>query len=164
MKKILLLIILLTVSLMLAGCIKKTNLNSNSFIDDTLLDKKADEIFSFTELEYDFGVIKQSGDIVNYDFNFVYNGKEDLTIIAVPTSCGCTSATINKQTLSPGDEAIITVSFDPNLHEEPKGRFFKTITLLTEPKIDNPPELKIWAEIDLDLGPEAYKLKGEHLD
>ena len=62
--------------------------------------------------------------------------------------------------LAPGEEGILTVEFDPNLHEEPEGKFFKTIAFLTDPVQEERVELRIWAQIDLDLGPDAYKLKG----
>lgn len=50
------------------------------------------------------------------------------------------------------------------MHEEPEGKFFKTVSVITEPPLEEMPEVKIWVEIDLDLGPEAYKLKGSHDD
>ncbi|MFC1662724.1 DUF1573 domain-containing protein [Patescibacteria group bacterium] len=120
--------------------------------------------FAFNEVEHDFGVIKQSAGIIEYDFPFIYNGEEKIDVTGTPASCACTSAEISNSTLLPGDEGILTVSFDPNLHEEPSGRFFKTVSILANPTLDETPELKIWAEIDLDLGPEAYKLKEEHND
>ncbi len=130
------------------------------------LDKKEESIytnvqgdFAFAEAEHEFGVLKQSGGIVSYDFPFVYNGTETVEVTGVPTSCACTSAEIDVSTLSSGDEGVLTVSFDPNLHEEPEGRFFKTISILTSPELDTVPEVKIWAEIDLDLGAGAYKLQ-----
>lgn len=116
-------------------------------------------MFDFSDTEHDFGIVTQSGGIVSHSFPFTYNGNEPIEVTSVPTSCGCTTASIDKKTLTKGDKAIITVEFDPNLHEEPEGRFFKTINLVTEPEIEDIPELKIWAEIDLDLGPEAYKLQ-----
>ncbi|PIS04682.1 MAG: hypothetical protein COT81_05170 [Candidatus Buchananbacteria bacterium CG10_big_fil_rev_8_21_14_0_10_42_9] len=122
-----------------------------------------DSVFEFDEQEYDFGVVKQSGGIVAHDFSFTYNGADPIKVTGVPASCACTSAEIDKSELSPGDSGVITVAFDPNLHEEPQGRFFKTVAILTEPKLEIEPEIKIWAEINLDLGPEAYKLK-EHID
>lgn len=121
-------------------------------------------IFSISEKSFDFGKIKQSGGEVKHSFVIGYNGKNPLKITGVPTSCACTSAKIDKTILNPGDTATITVTFDPNLHAEPEGKFFKTISLLTEPSVKDAPELKIWAEIDLDLGPGAYKLKAPHED
>lgn len=118
--------------------------------------------FVFEEEEFDFGVIKQSDGKVSHEFTFTYNGSEPIKIIGVPTSCACTSAITNKTELNPGDSAVLTVKFNPNLHEEPTGRFFKTVIILTEPKIEERPEVRIWVEIDLDLGPEAYELKLDH--
>lgn len=116
-----------------------------------------------SETEYDFGVVKQSGGIVTHDFKITYNGVLPRTVVGTPTSCSCTTASVDTTTLETGDEAIISVAFDPNLHEEPEGKFFKTITLLTEPPLEEPLELKIFAEIDLDLGKEAYTLQ-DHED
>lgn len=119
--------------------------------------------FAFKENEYDFGVIKQSQGIVTHDFAFLYNGDKKTKVTGTPGSCACTTASINRTDLSPGDEGILTVEFDPNLHEEPEGKFFKTISILTDPISEENVEIKIWAEMDLDLGPEAYKQQ-EHID
>ena len=119
--------------------------------------------FAFKENEYDFGIIKQSQGIVTHDFSFLYNGEEETKVTGTPGSCACTTATISDTDLSPGDEGVLTVEFDPNLHEEPDGRFFKTISVLTNPVSEENIEIKIWAEMDLDLGPEAYKQQ-EHID
>jgi rhodanese-related sulfurtransferase len=64
--------------------------------------------------------------------------------------------------LNLGDTGTLTVTFNPNLHEEPEGRFFKTATLLTEPAMEDIPQATIWVDIDLDLGADAYELKSEH--
>lgn len=138
-------------------------LNFISDVVQTRAELPEKETFTFQELEYDYGIVKQSAGIVTKDFEFTYNGDESIEITALPASCACTTASIDKSKLNKGDSAIITVAFDANLHEEPEGKFFKTIAILTEPKIEDTPELKIWAEMDLDLGPEAYKLQ-EHKD
>lgn len=129
---------------------------------DILTEKKP--VFAFSEKEFDFGKIKQSGGIVEHTFIVNYNGEVPIKITGVPTSCACTTAKIDKQNISAGESAILTVIFDPNLHEEPIGKFFKTVSILTEPSIGTPPEVKIWVEIDLDLGKEFYKLKEAHED
>lgn len=126
--------------------------------------KDTNGLFVFDETEHDFGVIKQSGGSVQYSFPFTYNGDEALTVLGVPTSCGCTTAEIDKETLTKGTRGVITVHFNPNLHEEPEGKFYKTISLLTAPAVDPAPSLKIWAEIDLDLGPEYYQNGSEDGD
>jgi len=43
------------------------------------------------------------------------------------------------------------VKFNPNLHAEPEGRFFKTVSILTDRELEKIPEVKIWTEINLDL-------------
>jgi len=133
-------------------------------VSQTGVSQENAQIFSVSEKSFDFGKIKQSGGEVRHSFVFQYNGKNPLKVTGVPTSCACTTAKIDKTVLNPGDSATIAVTFDPNLHAEPEGKFFKTISLLTEPAIQDAPELKIWAEIDLDLGPGSYKLKAPHED
>jgi len=79
--------------------------------------------FGFVEKEYDFGVVKQNQGIISHKFPFRYNGQIPIKVANLPTSCACATASIDKEKLKPGDEGIITVEFDPNLHEEPKGKF-----------------------------------------
>ena len=123
--------------------------------------KKNITAFDFKELEHDFGTIKQSGGLVSYDFEFEYLGATPVKVTGVPTSCACTSASISPSEFKQGDKGTLTVTFDPNLHEEPEGKFFKTVSILTDPALEKQPEVKVWTKIDLDLGPEAYKLKGD---
>lgn len=120
--------------------------------------------FVFKEKDFDFGLLRQSSGIASHEFEFEYTGNNPIVVTGVPASCACTSASIDKKELKNGDHGMIKVEFDTNLHEEPEGKFFKTISVLTEPAQKEEVELKIWAEIDLDLGPEAYKLKEEHVD
>jgi rhodanese-related sulfurtransferase len=143
----------------------RTDKENTTETNSVVAEKQAPEtLFEFEEKTFDFGVIKQSGGKVKHDFEFTYNGTEPLQITGVPTSCACTSASVNPTKLNQGDEGVLTVTFNPNLHEEPEGRFFKTVTLLTEPSVKYMPEVKIWAEIELDLGPEAYELQSDHDD
>lgn len=127
-------------------------------------DKNSQTGFIFEETEYDFGVIKQSGGIVSYDFPFTYQGDVPVSITGTPSSCACTEGEISSQEFEPGESGVLTVNFDPNLHAEPEGKFFKTVSILTDPKLQESAEVKIWAEIDLDLGPEAFKLQDDHND
>lgn len=119
--------------------------------------------FLFEETEVDFGVVKQSAGIQTHDFNFQYVGENPVTITGIPGSCACTTAEASVTKLENGGTGVITLLFDPNLHEEPEGKFFKTISVLTDPAQEETVELKMWAEIDLDLGTQAYKLQ-EHED
>ncbi len=120
--------------------------------------------FYFPETEFDFGTIKQSGGKVEHAFPFTYVGSQMITVTGIPTSCGCTTSAIVPEVLTPGSKGVVTVTFDPNLHEEPDGHFYKTATMLTDPPLANLPELKIWAAIDPDLGQEFYRQKANHDD
>ena len=130
-------------------------------VNDTVEEKLA---FEFEEKSFDFGIIKQSGGKVSHDFEFVYKGEDPIKITGVPTSCACTSAKVSPTNLMPGDTGAVTIVFNPNLHAEPDGKFFKTAFLLTEPALSEEVELKMWAEIDLDLGEQAFELKSDHDD
>jgi len=119
--------------------------------------------FLFPSTAHDFGVVKQSGGIVRYEMPFIYEGSTPVRVTGTPTSCACVSASISKTTLDPGERGTLTIEFDPNYHKEPEGRFFKDIVILTEPAQREEVNIRLWAEVDLDLGPEAYKFK-EHDD
>ena len=110
--------------------------------------------------EYDFGKIRQSGGTVSKTFNVLNNGSEDVTISEVLTSCSCTSAEIDKKLLRPGEQGILTVIFDPNYHYEDDGRFFRTATIKSNIH-GKAPEVKVFVEVDYDLGKDALKFKGD---
>ena len=131
--------------------------------DDELVEVDVD-LFQFEEKEFDFGVLKQSGGSVSHDFNFTYTGDEPITIVSTPASCACTEGEISQDEFQPGESGVLTVYFNPNLHSEPEGLFFKSVLIMTDPSITPPPEVKIWQEIDLDLGEEFYELKEPHDD
>jgi hypothetical protein len=66
---------------------------------------------TFENLEHDFGTITQ-GDKVTYDFKFKNTGKTDLLIREAKGSCGCTVPEYPKESIAPGAEDIIKVSFN----------------------------------------------------
>lgn len=111
---------------------------------------------AFTNKEYDFGITKQSQGFLETKFEVVNNGSETVIIESLPTSCQCVSASIDTKQIPVGGKAIITVVFDANLHPEPDGRFFKMIEIVSN--IKPSPELKIFANMDYDLGVDKLKL------
>jgi len=60
---------------------------------------------------YDFGEI-EFGKIVNFTFKVKNSGDEILEIKRIATSCGCTTAKINKDKINPGEEADVLVAYD----------------------------------------------------
>jgi Protein of unknown function (DUF1573) len=67
--------------------------------------------FSFTEVKYDFGKIKQ-GDIVEHVFKFKNTGKAPLVISNIGVSCGCTTPDWTREPIAPGKSGTITAKFN----------------------------------------------------
>lgn len=84
-------------------------------------------VITFDKEVYDFGKVIQ-GEKVSYGFKFTNTGKTDLVISQVKTSCGCTAPKFSKDPIKPGEERVITVTFDSNGR---KGIQNKTITVLS---------------------------------
>ena len=102
---------------------------------------------SFDKTEHDFGEITQFGGVVNTTFQVINVGSIDLKITSVSTSCGCTTAELKELVISPGESSTLIVFFDPNFHEEPEGRFSRTVFLETNDPTNPEAELKIWMDI-----------------
>ena len=145
-------LIFITAPIILSGC------NGDTSNTPPVSGQDPASPFVFEEVEHDFGVIKQSGGIVEHDFHFTYEGEETIAITSTPGSCACTTGEVDKTELKKGDSATLTVFFHPNLHAEPEGRFSKTVSIMTEPALKPIPEVTVWQEIDLDLGEEAFEL------
>lgn len=64
-----------------------------------------------TPSSFDFGTV-EFGQVLNYSFLVKNRGKEILEIKRVATSCGCTTAKIAKEKISPGEEVELEVSYD----------------------------------------------------
>jgi hypothetical protein len=80
---------------------------------------------------FDFGDMNQ-GDKKSHTFNLTNNGKTDLIIRRVRSSCGCTAVAPSKSVIAPGETAPIEVSFDSR---GKRGRQSKSITVITnDPK------------------------------
>ncbi len=97
--------------------------------------------------EYDFGKITKQNGKVQADFTIKNTGTDALVISDIVTSCNCTSATISEKSIAPGKSATLTATFDPNFHEEPRGRFFRSIFVPTNDPENREIELKIYVEI-----------------
>jgi hypothetical protein len=99
------------------------------------------------EIEYDFGKINKKDGAVKTTFTISNTGEEDLLFGEITTSCGCTSAELDRLILAPKESAVLTVNFDPNFHEEPEGRFSRSVFVPTN-DLENPElEFKIFVEI-----------------
>ena len=73
-----------------------------------------------------------------------------LKIGDITTSCSCTSATISSTEIMPGEEAILTLTFDPDFHEEPLDTFKRTVFI---PSNDpDMPEAEVTMQVDITEG------------
>jgi len=85
----------------------------------------------FPEKDHDFGNMKQ-GEKKDYTFTLTNDGKSDLIIRNVRSSCGCTAVAPSKNVIAPGETAPIKVTFDSR---GKRGRQSKSITVITnDPK------------------------------
>jgi len=65
----------------------------------------------FTDKVADFGVSPRGTVLVHY-FRFTNTTKQPLTVGTPRVSCGCTSATMSKQTIAPGETAAVIAYMD----------------------------------------------------
>jgi len=99
---------------------------------------------------HDFGVIPQYGGVVEKTFTVTNSGNSTLEIGDITTSCSCTSASVSKANLEPGEDAVLTVVFDPDFHEEPLEVFKRTVFIPTNDPTT--PEAEIVVQVDIDEG------------
>lgn len=80
---------------------------------------------------HNFGSISRNDGVVSTTFEIENHGKEQLEIGDISTSCGCTSAEVDKTILGFNEKAQLTVYFDPNFHEEPQGELTRSVFVKT---------------------------------
>ncbi len=115
---------------------------------------------SLSPLEYDFGTLRQSGTVATTTFDVYNDGNQEVDITDVLASCSCTTGSIDRKVLQPGDHATLTVSFDPNYHYEGEGQFFRTVTVRSNAP-SQAPEVKIYVVVDYDLGKDKLKFPSD---
>lgn len=74
--------------------------------------QKGDPKIQVAPKSYDFGNIPKES--VNHTFMVKNIGKGTLKIKGVTTSCGCTKASIDSETIKSGQSTNLLVTFDPN--------------------------------------------------
>ena len=88
-------------------------------------------VAKFNVSSHDFGEMKQ-GDKKEYTFTLTNNGKSELIIRRVRSSCGCTAVAPATKVIAAGETAPVKVTFDSR---GKRGRQSKTITVITnDPK------------------------------
>lgn len=88
-------------------------------------------VAAFEPKTFDFGEMNQ-GDKKSHTFTLTNNGKSDLIIRRVRSSCGCTAVAPSTKVVAPGESAPVKVTFDSR---GKRGRQSKSITVITnDPK------------------------------
>lgn len=102
---------------------------------------------SINPSKYDFKQVSQKNGIVNTSFTVENSGIADLIIDGMESSCMCTSAALildGKEgpkfgmhnnptnwsaTIEPGESAELKVYYDPNVHQDFRGRATREVTI-----------------------------------
>ncbi len=114
----------------------KNSIGVNATIEEDFSALTAEQLANapvavFETTTHDFGEINQ-GDVVKYSFTLRNDGKDDLVIRNVRSSCGCTAAAPAKKVIAAGETAPINVEFNSRGR---KGKQSKSITIITnDPK------------------------------
>jgi len=95
--------------------------------------------FDWGEVPYDRAVTQA--------FLIKNEGGEPLEILAVTTSCGCTTARVDSDVISPGGTARLWVTFDPTVHEPTTGPVVRFVYLRT----NDPTNLEVSLELHATL-------------
>lgn len=130
MKKYILIVMVLTISILSCGQDKTSNNDS---------EEKPEMIFN--ETDHNFGTIKLGGD-GTFVFEFKNTGKVPLIIKRVDSSCGCTVPSWDKDPIEPKGKGKIVVKYDTNR----PGSFIKSIKVHSNAK-NSPVELIIRGEV-----------------
>lgn len=102
---------------------------------------------TFQEKSFDFGEINQ-GDQVSHVFIYENTGNEELKIMGVSTSCGCTASNWSREPLAPGAKAEMTINFN----SRGKRNLQNKIVTITSNAVNATERIKITANV---LVPEA---------
>ncbi len=128
MKKIILSLIIVTVSVMTVLSQKEIKTNQNT--------KDIPEIY-FENTTHNFGEIKYDGN-GTCEFTFKNTGKEPLLLTNVKAACGCTTPTWPKSPIKNGKKGTIVVKYNTKII----GSFTKSIRVYSNAKT-SPVTLKV---------------------
>jgi hypothetical protein len=102
------------------------------------------EQISFEENVHDFGVIKEVDGSAEYEFKFINNGAQPITILNVKASCGCTTPGWSKEAIAPGEAGYIKAKY--NTKNRP-GPFNKSLTVTTDNETEKTKRLYIKGQV-----------------
>jgi hypothetical protein len=98
----------------------------------------------FTSTLFNFGDLTE-GESKAYTFEIKNNGKSNLLIRDIKTSCGCTVTDLNSNTIKPGQTTDLNVTFNS---KGKSGRQMKTITVISNDPLKSSAILRIKGNIN----------------
>jgi hypothetical protein len=121
-------------------------------------------ILRMAKLQHNFGFIPVRGGIASTEIPLVNIGEGPLTITALDSSCGCTTASIinhgvegpsfgmaghgsnpkNWQTvINPGEQAVLKVYYNPTVHPDLRGPVTRVVTIYSDDPENPQQEVRI---------------------
>jgi hypothetical protein len=94
---------------------------------------------------HDFGQVEQ-GQVVATEIAMRNTGKSDLTIEAVSTSCGCTTAQVEPKVIPPGGEGRLIIRYDSGVHPD-SGRVRRHVYIASNDPSKKEVEVIITADV-----------------
>ena len=129
--------------IVLVGCFLLFSCSKNKEnIDVDVIENQA--AIKFENDVLNFHTIR-SGEKVTGSFKFKNVGDHDLVIGDVAANCGCTVADYPKQAIKPGEEGLISVTYDSKGTHGMRVEKYVTVSSNTNPSRTN---LKIVADVD----------------
>lgn len=95
---------------------------------------------------WDFGEVRRP-EIVEHEFAVKNVGSETLEIKRVSTSCGCTTAKIEKGKIAPAETAELVVRYDSGAMVHEKGEIERIVYIKSNDPINPGLEVKIYANV-----------------
>lgn len=83
---------------------------------------------AFSDKTHDFGTINEVDGPVEYEFIFTNTGTNNINVINVNASCGCTTPGWTREEVPPGGTGYIKAKYDP---QNRPGPFSKSLTVTT---------------------------------
>lgn len=91
-------------------------------------------MIEFTQMEHDFGDVKEEGGPITHSFEFVNKGNAPLIISNVKASCGCTTPGWTKEPVMPGEKGYVQAQYNP---ANRPGSFRKSLTVTSNSSTNN---------------------------
>ena len=92
---------------------------------------------------FDLGDIHPELGVRTETFKVYNKGGAPLKITSVSTSCGCTTAEVDKDDIPAGGEATLTVSYDPSVHPGLVGEIKRIVYIQSNDPLQEEAELEL---------------------